>query len=87
MDGFASQTLKTLRSLYEAAFSVANRAPAFDGVSTPQPSSIALHEVVPTGYRVDHAGEARRFVQESQSLLLLFASSLVFIYLGAVRQL
>ncbi len=61
MDGFASQTLKTLRSLYEAAFSVANRAPAFDGVSTRQPSSIALHEVVPTGYRVDHAGEARRF--------------------------
>src|SRR6185369_225160 len=41
----------------------------------------ALHEVAPAGYRVDHAGESRRFVQESQSFLLLFGSSLVFIYL------
>ncbi len=41
----------------------------------------ALHEVAPAGYRVDYAGESRRFVQESQSFLLLFGSSLVFIYL------
>ena len=41
----------------------------------------ALHEVAPAGYRVDHAGESRRFVQESQSFLLLFGSSLLFIYL------
>ncbi len=41
----------------------------------------ALHEVAPTGYRVDYAGESRRFMQESQSFLLLFASSLVFIFL------
>ena len=41
----------------------------------------ALHEVAPAGYRVDHAGESRRFVQESQNFLLLFGSSLVFIYL------
>ena len=41
----------------------------------------ALHEVAPSGYRVDHAGESRRFVQESQSFLLLFASSMAFIYL------
>ena len=41
----------------------------------------ALHEVAPAGYRIDHAGESRRFVQESQSFLLLFGSSLVFIYL------
>jgi multidrug efflux pump len=41
----------------------------------------ALREVAPTGYRVDHAGESRRFVQESQGFLLLFGSSLLFIYL------
>ena len=41
----------------------------------------ALHDVAPAGYRIDHAGESRRFVQESQSFLLLFGSSLLFIYL------
>jgi multidrug efflux pump len=40
-----------------------------------------LHEVAPAGYRIDYQGESRRFVQESQNFLLLFASSLVFIYL------
>ncbi len=43
--------------------------------------SRALQEVAPVGYRVDYAGESRRFVQESQNFLLLFGSSLVFIYL------
>lgn len=46
----------------------------------------ALHEAAPAGYRVDHAGESRRFVQESQSFALLFASSLVFIYLVLAAQ-
>jgi hydrophobe/amphiphile efflux-1 (HAE1) family protein len=46
----------------------------------------ALHEVAPTGYRVDHAGESRRFVQESQSFAALFASSLIFIYLVLAAQ-
>jgi hydrophobe/amphiphile efflux-1 (HAE1) family protein len=43
--------------------------------------SKTLHEVAPAGYRVDYDGESRRFVQESQSFLVLFASSLIFIYL------
>jgi multidrug efflux pump len=41
----------------------------------------ALQEVAPTGYRVGYEGESRRFIQESQGFLLLFATSLVFIYL------
>ena len=41
----------------------------------------ALAEVAPSGYRVGFSGESRRFVQESQGFLLLFATSLVFIYL------
>ncbi len=41
----------------------------------------ALSEVAPAGYRVGYEGESRRFVQESQGFLLLFATSLVFIYL------
>ena len=41
----------------------------------------ALTEVAPTGYRVGYQGESLRFVQESQGFLLLFATSLVFIYL------
>ncbi|MEQ8859079.1 MAG: efflux RND transporter permease subunit [Pseudomonadales bacterium] len=40
----------------------------------------ALGEVAP-GYRVGYQGESRRFIQESQGFLLLFATSLVFIYL------
>ena len=41
----------------------------------------ALQEVAPSGYRVGYEGESRRFIQESQGFLLLFATSLVFIYL------
>jgi multidrug efflux pump len=41
----------------------------------------ALKEVAPLGYRVGYEGESRRFIQESQGFLVLFASSLVFIYL------
>lgn len=40
-----------------------------------------LAEVAPAGYRVGYQGESRRFIEESQGFLLLFASSLVFIYL------
>ncbi|MEE8292003.1 MAG: efflux RND transporter permease subunit [Candidatus Tectomicrobia bacterium] len=40
-----------------------------------------LNEVAPVGYRVGYEGESRRFIQESQGFLLLFATSLVFIYL------
>ncbi len=40
-----------------------------------------LGEVAPSGYRVGHEGESRRFMQESQGFLLLFATSLIFIYL------
>ena len=41
----------------------------------------ALTEVAPVGYGVGFEGESRRFIQESQGFLLLFATSLVFIYL------
>ncbi|MBQ75147.1 MAG: multidrug efflux protein [Gammaproteobacteria bacterium] len=41
----------------------------------------ALKEVAPSGFRIDHEGESRRFIQESQSFLVLFMTSLVFIYL------
>jgi len=41
----------------------------------------ALKEVAPTGYRIGYEGESRRFIEESQGFLLLFATSLVFIYL------
>ena len=40
-----------------------------------------LAEVAPVGYRVGYEGESRRFIQESQGFLMLFATSLVFIYL------
>jgi multidrug efflux pump len=40
-----------------------------------------LQQVAPTGYRIGYQGESRRFVQESQSFLMLFAMSLIFIYL------
>jgi len=46
----------------------------------------ALREVAPTGYRVGYEGESRRFIQESQGFLLLFATSLVFIYLVLAAQ-
>lgn len=41
----------------------------------------SLNEVAPSGYRVGYEGESRRFIEESQGFLLLFATSLVFIYL------
>mgnify|MGYP003700645909 CR=1 FL=1 len=41
----------------------------------------ALQDVAPAGYRVGHLGESRRFLQESQGFVPLFAMSLVFIYL------
>ena len=41
----------------------------------------ALKEVAPSGYRVGYEGESRRFIEESQGFLFLFAMSLVFIYL------
>lgn len=40
-----------------------------------------LTEVAPTGYRAGYEGESRRYIQESRGFLLLFATSLVFIYL------
>ena len=46
----------------------------------------ALYEVAPTGFRVGYQGASRRFMQESQGFLLLFATSLVFIYLVLAAQ-
>ncbi len=45
-----------------------------------------LQTVAPTGYRVGYEGESRRFVQETQGFLTLFATSLVFIYLVLAAQ-
>jgi multidrug efflux pump subunit AcrB len=41
----------------------------------------ALKEVAPTGYRTGYEGESRRFIEESQGFILLFGTSLIFIYL------
>ena len=41
----------------------------------------SLQEVAPAGYRAGYEGESRRFVQENRGFLLLFATSLIFIYL------
>lgn len=41
----------------------------------------ALQEVAPSGFRIGHEGESRRFIEESQSFLALFGTSLIFIYL------
>jgi multidrug efflux pump len=41
----------------------------------------SLYETAPAGYRPGYLGESRRYIQESQGFLLLFASSLAFIYL------
>ncbi len=46
----------------------------------------ALKEVAPTGYRVGYQGESRRYVQETQGFLRLFATSLIFIYLVLAAQ-
>jgi hydrophobe/amphiphile efflux-1 (HAE1) family protein len=45
-----------------------------------------LLEVAPAGYRTGHEGESRRFVQEKDSFALLFATSLVFIFLVLAAQ-
>ena len=45
-----------------------------------------LYQVAPTGFRVDYQGESRRFIQETQGFLILFATSLVFIYLVLAAQ-
>ncbi|MFT5482966.1 MAG: hydrophobe/amphiphile efflux-1 (HAE1) family protein [Halieaceae bacterium] len=45
-----------------------------------------LAEVAPVGYRIGYQGESRRFIQESESFLLLFATSLIFIYLVLAAQ-
>jgi len=41
----------------------------------------ALKEVAPVGFRVGHEGESRRFVQETTGFGVLFAVSLIFIFL------
>ena len=46
----------------------------------------ALNEVAPVGYRAGYEGESRRFVQESGSFGVLFAVSLIFIYLVLAAQ-
>jgi hydrophobe/amphiphile efflux-1 (HAE1) family protein len=46
----------------------------------------ALYEVAPTGFRVGYQGASRRFIEESQGFLMLFATSLVFIYLVLAAQ-
>ena len=46
----------------------------------------ALYEVAPTGFRVGYQGASRRFIQESQGFLRLFATSLIFIYLVLAAQ-
>jgi len=40
-----------------------------------------LAEVAPTGFRVGHEGESRRYVQERETFGLLFGTSLIFIFL------
>ncbi|MBX3705273.1 MAG: efflux RND transporter permease subunit [Pseudomonadales bacterium] len=45
-----------------------------------------LQEVAPTGFRAGYLGESRRFVEESQGFLPLFAASMVFIYLVLAAQ-
>ena len=40
-----------------------------------------LAEVAPVGYRAGYEGESRRFIEETQGFLVLFATSLIFIYL------
>ena len=45
-----------------------------------------LNEVAPVGYRVGYEGESLRFIEETGGFLLLFATSLVFIYLVLAAQ-
>ncbi len=46
----------------------------------------ALAEVAPAGYRAGYEGESRRYMQESQGFAVLFAVSLIFIYLVLAAQ-
>ena len=46
----------------------------------------ALDEVAPMGYRAGHIGESRRFVQEQDRFGVLFAASLLFIFLVLAAQ-
>jgi hydrophobe/amphiphile efflux-1 (HAE1) family protein len=45
-----------------------------------------LEEVAPNGYRAGYEGESRRLIQESESFGLLFAASLLFIFLVLAAQ-
>lgn len=45
-----------------------------------------LKDIAPTGYRAGYEGESRRFVQESGGFGILFAVSLIFIYLVLAAQ-
>ncbi|MEM7219066.1 MAG: efflux RND transporter permease subunit [Pseudomonadota bacterium] len=46
----------------------------------------ALQEIAPTGFRIGYEGESRRFIQESRGFLVLFAVSMLFIYLVLAAQ-
>ncbi|MEM0954262.1 MAG: efflux RND transporter permease subunit [Pseudomonadota bacterium] len=46
----------------------------------------ALQEVAPVGFRAGYEGESRRYVQESASFAVLFAVSLIFIFLVLAAQ-
>jgi len=46
----------------------------------------ALDEVAPTGYRAGYEGESRRFVQEREKFAVLFAVSMIFIFLVLAAQ-
>lgn len=45
-----------------------------------------LKEIAPAGYRIGYQGESRRYIEETGGFLLLFATSLVFIYLVLAAQ-
>jgi hydrophobe/amphiphile efflux-1 (HAE1) family protein len=45
-----------------------------------------LSELAPPGFRAGHTGQSRRYIQESGGFLLLFASSIVLIYLVLAAQ-
>ncbi|MDJ0878753.1 MAG: efflux RND transporter permease subunit [Halieaceae bacterium] len=45
-----------------------------------------LDEVAPVGYRPGYEGESRRFIQESESFGVLFAVSMIFIFLVLAAQ-
>ncbi len=43
-------------------------------------------EILPKGIKIDYAGETRRFIQESKSLIVIFGLALAFIYLVMAAQ-